>query len=345
MSSSSENAPVRKPRTKLQNLVLNLTLFCGTFLFLIVACELVLRLMGYGRIEIYQPDRTLYWRLKPNQNCFTKVDHKPVHINSLGTRGPEFSPDKPAGTYRILSLGDSRTFGWGLSDEETYSALVEKKLRDSGVKAEVINAGVNAWSFMQMTTFFREFGLKWRPDAVIVGEGNLWTQFRDDASPEFVTKFMRQVRLKNFLRRFALYHYIIEVQLQDFYQKYRLKFVPVDPKQDTLFKDQQKEDPNAVFRDAIMKCVQVALTNKVLPILLYMPKQDCFSSTNLVGGYAGKAEISKKQGIPLVDVTEEMEKRSKEVYLDADPVHFNMLGNQMIAERLFQAITQARAKK
>jgi len=32
--------------------------------------------------------------------------------------GRNFQIEKPAGTIRILSLGDSRTFGWGLTDEE-----------------------------------------------------------------------------------------------------------------------------------------------------------------------------------------------------------------------------------
>src|SRR5438874_2643238 len=98
-----------------------LGLSLATLLIFLGGFEFILRLNGYGNLEIYQPDPALYWKLKPNQNCFTKVDHKPVHINSHGTRGPDFQTQKPPGTLRILSLGDSRTFGWGLSEPETYS--------------------------------------------------------------------------------------------------------------------------------------------------------------------------------------------------------------------------------
>jgi len=127
-----------------QNLVLSL----GVFLLCAGAFELLLRLNGYGNLEIYESDPVLYWKLKPNQDCYTKVDHKPVHINSHGTRGPEFLTQKPANSFRILSLGDSRTFGWGLSESETYSGVLQNLLQKeapAGKRIEVINAGVNAW--------------------------------------------------------------------------------------------------------------------------------------------------------------------------------------------------------
>ncbi len=113
---------------------------------------------------------------------------------------------------------------------------------------EVINAGVNAWSFSQMAVYFREYGLRYQPDAVVLGEANLWTQFSEKNSPEFVRKFLWRVRLKNFLRRFALYHYVVETKLRDFYERNRTKFIPVDPGSDTLFKEQQQSDPDALFR-------------------------------------------------------------------------------------------------
>src|SRR2546425_511746 len=89
----------------------NLALALGTFLLCAAVLEAVLRLNGYGNVEIYEPDPKLYWKLKANQDCFTKMGHKPVHINSHGTRGPDFETAKPPNTIRILSLGDSRTFG------------------------------------------------------------------------------------------------------------------------------------------------------------------------------------------------------------------------------------------
>jgi hypothetical protein len=59
-----------------------------------------------------------------------------VSVNSKGLRGPELGNDP-----RILMLGDSYTFGIYVSDEETFSALLEKRLYQEGYKYQVLNAG------------------------------------------------------------------------------------------------------------------------------------------------------------------------------------------------------------
>jgi hypothetical protein len=106
-------------RPRLKTVLQNLGLATASFGLCFVLLEVGLRLAGYGNVEIYQPDPLLYWKLKPGQNCYTKVNRKPVRVNSLGTRGPEFLAEKPVGALRILSLGDSKTFGWGLSEGES----------------------------------------------------------------------------------------------------------------------------------------------------------------------------------------------------------------------------------
>jgi len=337
--SSDRRAKTRLSRWK--QLLQNLALSLGVFLLCLLGAELALRLAGYGRLEIYVPDPRLYWRLKPNQDCFTKIDRKPVHINSHGTRGPEFTTEKPPGTYRVLSLGDSRTFGWGLSQDETYSDEFGRRLQarfGPGNRVEVINAGVNAWSFSQMLVFYRDFAAVWQPDLVIVAEANLWTQFSDKNSEAFVRQFMWRVRLKNFLRRFALYHYLIEVKLRDFYERQRTKFIPVDPQNDPLFKERQQKDPDAMFRLAIENLCSLARSNGARPVLLFLPTLDDLSSTNESRVLRIKREVAARLGIPLVDVTAQLAPQGKANYLEADPVHLNATGNQLVAQHLFEIL-------
>ena len=302
-----------------------------------------MRIMGYGNLEIYEPDPLLFWRLQPNQDCYTKIDHKPVHVNSRGTRGPEFDVPKPPGTLRILMLGDSRTFGWGLSGAETYSGLVEVGLQKALAaqrKVEVINCGVNAWSYSQMHVFFRERALAWQPDIVVLADANLWTQFSEKNSPEFVKQFMWRVRLKNLLRRFALYHFVMEVQLKDFYEKHRTKFIPVDPKQDTLFKEQQQSDPDAFFRDAIQGLCDTAKSNGVQAVLCHLPTQRELESGKPEDNVLqAKQEVAAKSGVPLADLTPDLKPRAKELYLDGDPIHLNVAGNEIIAKKLLETLT------
>ena len=332
-----------KPKpSRRKQLLQNLALSAAVFLLCLAGAEIVLRWLGYGNLEIYQPDAKLYWRLKPEQDCFTKIDRKPVHINSLGTRGEEFAPQKPAGTFRILSLGDSRTFGWGLSQRETYSdrfgQLWQARLGSSN-KVEVINAGVNAWSYSQMLVFYRDFATAWQPDLVILGEANLWTQFSEQNSEVFVKQFMSRVRLKNFLRRFALYHYIVEVKLKNFYERHRTKFIPVDPQQDSLFKEQQQNDPDAVFRTAIQDLCSLVKSNRAQPVLLFLPALDDLTATNESRVLQMKRTVAERLQVPLVDTTPRLRSEGKTLYLDADPVHFNAAGNERIAAALCESLT------
>lgn len=328
---------------RLKRFAQNSALFFAVLALCFIGFEVALRMAGYGNVEIYEPDPVLFWKLKPNQDCYTKIDRRPVHVNSQGTRGAEFTPVKPPNTIRVVSLGDSKTFGWGLGDSETYSSLLEEMLQKQAGqqrKVEIINAGVNAYSYGQMLAYFRQVALRYSPDMVIIGDANLWTQFSENSSPEFVRQFMNRVRLKNFLRRFAAYHYVVEVKLREIYATQRTRFIPVDPKQDMLFKEQQQQDPDAFFRTAIEGLCGLAISNKVKPVLLYMPTLTDLKTGETNRALRAKALVHHTMGVPLVDVTPEIMPKAESLYLEADPVHFNVTGNQIIARKLFETVAK-----
>ncbi len=88
--------------------------------------------------------------------------HKSYHgqwkffINSQGFRSKiKFSYDKPPGTIRIMTLGDSFTIGYEGQQEETYSAILEKYFRDNGYPVEVINTGLSGFGTAEELIFFR----------------------------------------------------------------------------------------------------------------------------------------------------------------------------------------------
>jgi hypothetical protein len=228
-----------------------------------------------------------------------------------------------------------------LSEAETYSGRLEKLLQERlgpARRVEVINAGVNAWSFPQMLVYFRGRGLALQPDLVILGDANYWTQFSERSSPEFVEQFMRRVWLKNFLRRFALHHFVVEVQLEDLYERHRTRFIPVDPKQDTLFKEQQQADPDAVFKQAIVNLCQLASARGVRPVLLYRPTLTELETGAVSSTGRAKREIHQTAGIPLADLTEALAPEGNALYLPADPVHLNAAGDEIIARRLLKTV-------
>jgi lysophospholipase L1-like esterase len=106
---------------------------------------------------------------------FTREFNHKVSTNSWGIRGKEFSKDKEEGTYRILFLGDSMTFGWGVEDNQPYPALIEKYLNSPAPpignykKVETINAAfTDGFTVDDYYLYYKEIASKFKPDLVIV---------------------------------------------------------------------------------------------------------------------------------------------------------------------------------
>lgn len=88
--------------------------------------------------------------------------------NAFGLRGPEITPEKPAGTYRIIALGDSSTFG-ATEVTESYPAWLERVLHeDYGLtNVEVLNGGVRGYTTWHTLTNFEFRMLELDPDLII----------------------------------------------------------------------------------------------------------------------------------------------------------------------------------
>jgi hypothetical protein len=125
---------------------------------------------GSGTRGLFTPDPASRMRLSPNYiGWFAGV---PVHINSLGLRDDrEYALAKTPGTFRILVLGDSVTFGHGSVAEHTYPRLLEGLLRDwrPEVDWQVWNAAVPGYNTSQELAQLLELGPIARPDLVVVG--------------------------------------------------------------------------------------------------------------------------------------------------------------------------------
>jgi hypothetical protein len=108
-----------------------------------------------------------------------EVDHL---TNRLGFRGPEFRivlrdgvavADKPAGTVRLVFLGDSFTFGAGVRDEDTYparaAALLQERHPTPPPRFEAYNFGVGGYNTTQSLWLLESLGLPALPDGVVLG--------------------------------------------------------------------------------------------------------------------------------------------------------------------------------
>lgn len=158
-----------------RKLVFSLLLFVFTFLFIFGIGEIAVRLLsptGYVTPDTmrensleYQPAvfaRSIY----PQRVQYAEGGR--VRINNLGYRGKDFSIDKSKDVIRIVCIGGSQVLDGAQKEGHDWSALLERDLRTSGHKVEVINAGVagNA-SCDSLGRFFSEIWML-QPDYVIV---------------------------------------------------------------------------------------------------------------------------------------------------------------------------------
>jgi lysophospholipase L1-like esterase len=175
--------PVETPRPARTGFLQNVILLLVTILFGCVAMEIGLRVifarsldfsmeMWKYAVQLKRPvaNPQLSFAHAPNRSAF--LMGVPVSINSQGLRDREFSLEKPPGVYRVLMLGDSTTFGWGVRLEDTAAKQLEKKLNEhlppGYNKAEVINAGVGNYDTVQEVTYYETIGWKYNPDLVVL---------------------------------------------------------------------------------------------------------------------------------------------------------------------------------
>ena len=94
-------------------------------------------------------------------------------INSEGFRGPEFMKNKPDNTYRIIAVGESTTFGTGVTYENTWPIILEKKLQNlsKSKNIEVINTGGGIAMSLKQSKLIKEKLVDYKPDLIIAFGG------------------------------------------------------------------------------------------------------------------------------------------------------------------------------
>jgi hypothetical protein len=154
-------------------------LVAGSLLFALLLGEVVMRALYKDQTVMFPRYHTDYRYgeytlrgIRPNARFqHTSADGSWRFVsNSRGLRDArEFPYAKPAGTLRVLVLGDSHTQGYEVRQEATFSAVLERYLARRGVRAEVLNAGVSGFSTAEELAYLENEGYKYQPDVVVLG--------------------------------------------------------------------------------------------------------------------------------------------------------------------------------
>src|SRR5262245_36014013 len=109
---------------RLKTVLPQLALLSGSLFFAFVVGEFAIRLIAPQTLALNYTEWDPYvgFKNRPNASGFFRNSEftMEVRINSTGQRDREFPLAKPAGTYRVVVLGDSFTFGHGVAADETY---------------------------------------------------------------------------------------------------------------------------------------------------------------------------------------------------------------------------------
>jgi len=108
-------------------------------------------------------DELLGWGLPADSRFMWQG--RQVTTNSLGLRGRE--PTATAVPLRVLVVGDSSVFGFGLADEQTFPAQLEQLLAPAGA-IEVVNGGVPGYTCPQSAAQVGRLREIANPDVLVI---------------------------------------------------------------------------------------------------------------------------------------------------------------------------------
>lgn len=130
-------------RPKLKRTAIGLLAIMVAIVFFDLALRLVL---GLGNPILYQYSPRAGYVLAPSQTTFRFLAWN--RINRWGMRCPNFTLARPKGTYRVMFVGDSVTYGTTFVDQsKIFTSRLAKLLpRIMHKPVQVLNASCGAWA-------------------------------------------------------------------------------------------------------------------------------------------------------------------------------------------------------
>lgn len=292
--------------------------------------------------EIYKKDVDLFWRFRPDQVTNSKqFSYLSYHINSRGRRGPEPVERKPA--YRILALGNSCTFGWGVEYDNIWTTRLERMLSKHAPNENIqlINAGVPGYSSHQGKIYFANELLELKPDIVLISFAwnDQWPAGKGTTDAEQESGSELLIAAQNIVSKLRTYRLMRKVVLGFSEQEVQVSLDQNSGK---------RRVPLEQFYKNLLGIIEIARENKIEPVLLIPPVaslENYFTGT--VSDFHQRHLLYQSQIIraakyakaEVIDLQTEFDLYS-DLFTDAeaDPVHFNEKGHQVVAEVIARAL-------
>jgi lysophospholipase L1-like esterase len=270
----------------------------------------------HDRHLVYDPD--LIWR--PLSGQFSP-------FNPQGFRGATIDLEKRPGTYRIIAIGDSNTFGWDVDEGANWPSQLQGLFSASKPGTEVINGGVWGYTSFQGLRRFKEM-LAFHPDLVLVSFGG------NDAHPvtvpdaEYVRRHDRIDRIARATKKLRVAQLAVAVWDRAQMMTGGGKLGP------RVNLDDYKSHLREIVRDGRAQGVRVVLLTRP-----YVgTSTDPASWKTFAPAYnAATIEVGRENNVPVIDVYAAF-KEHPDVF--DDEAHFGVEGHRMAAELLHAELSK-----
>lgn len=294
------------------------------------------RRVELGHIVRLSRNPRIVYELVPNIQVIFRGQW--VTLNAAGFRGHDQPLEKPKDAVRIVGLGDSVMFGWGVADGSEYLTLLESRLNREYPERQwqVVNLSVPGYNTVMEVETLKEKGLRLRPDLVVLGYcGN-------------------DLSLPSFIRDERDYFSLHESFLWQFVRERLTRGTPErDPSGLTKGEGAEElrgfeDDPGRVPR-AYADMVGRDAFVRVLKELGALGREHAFEALILAYPTVPKAmrPVVSEPGLPVLDTAERVQQflrahggvpfKGSPLTLGSDP-HPSNAGHALVADALFERL-------
>lgn len=277
---------------------------------------------------------------------------EPTIVNSRGFTGGEFEDPLPAGWLRIVSVGDSCTFGAGTL-RGTYPAALEERLRSTGggPRIQVINAGIEGLNSELALRRLKSKVVPLAPDLVTIYIGwNDLMKFDPDGQVEnprmaLIARWLDRLWTVKGLRKLLFYNL-------------RPRIAPPRTGPESRTGHYADYRP-AVFEKNLREMIETARAIPAKVVVMTLPSvvsddmsvEDVrranvqfpyFRGANAVGDFVDLIaaynrailRVAAEQNVPVIDLASEVNARPDRRELFLDTMHATGAGREVIADIL-----------
>ncbi|NTV22780.1 MAG: SGNH/GDSL hydrolase family protein [Nanoarchaeota archaeon] len=319
---------------------INILLLFMTCALLLVLCEGIARLSMNGppktdrNLLVVSDNPVLGFKMQPNFSG--AVLGKEVKTNSHGFRDYEFIRERND-AYRVIIIGDSLTFGYGVYANQSYPKILERLLQKSG-RYEVFNLGVPGYNTVQEAELL-ERSVDYAPDLVVMSfyyndfDSTLQGHNTQPGIYEYIFNADVFLYSKSRLYQYLKFNLRNNLLIASLFQR-----ASTTKHYENLIKTQSREYMD--MRGAIGKIKDISRLSGIPVVWLMLPQITNAKPYPLVYVYGHVEDVLREEGFKIVNMDEVVQDRNMsgfrlDTMYDAHP---NERYYELAAENLYREI-------